>query len=290
MLSKNFGVNITIISSNVAFIKLVFADCIESMANTLRELGYSVYITENALVDEYVNIVWGIGTHYSKEYDLYRQMTNKYKIIFMNMEQLGSGSALLDEEYYNLLARNRYIDYCSNNIDYLREASGLELKAQEFPLIPVGNGIAHRKQIYRYDFAFFGAMNTRRDKILNEFSKNGYRIKFITGKYADDLSNELLDCAALLNVHYYETSIFEVARCLRPVSMCIPILSEVSYMPESVNWMNAGIVFSAYAELCNKVPDFLNESNLRKLSEKSAFFCKASMNKNLDTSIIDSWA
>lgn len=289
MTDKKIIVNVTIISANIPFIKAVFADCIESMANSLRQLGCTAYITENTLVEEIVNIVWGIGTHYSKEYDLYRDMTNNYKIIFMNMEQLGGGSALLDSEYYHLLANNKYFDYCFKNINYLRTISGLELNAQEFPLLPISVENIAKESINEYDFAFFGAMNYRREKILKEFTNNGYSIKVINGKYGNDLSNELLECKALLNVHYYETSLFEVARCIRPISMHMPILSEISYMPESVNWASSGIVFSEYSELLQSASKFMNPQNLKNMSAVSQQFTQKKDALQFDMTIISCW-
>lgn len=289
MTDKKIIINITIISSNIPFIKAVFADCIESMANSLRQLGCTTYITENTLVEEIVNIVWGIGTHYSKEYDLYRNMTNNYKVIFMNMEQLGGGSALLDSEYYHLLANNKYFDYCFKNINHLRTISGLKLNAQEFPLLPISVENIARESINEYDFAFFGAMNYRREKILKEFTNNGYSIKVISGKYGNDLSNELLECKALLNVHYYETSLFEVARCIRPISMHMPILSEISYMPELVNWASAGIVFSEYSQLLQSAHEFMNPWNLKKMSVTSELFVQKVNPIKFDMNMLIYW-
>lgn len=289
MKKESIAINITVISSRVDFIKAVFSDCIDSMTHVLKNLGYEVYVTENTVVDEIVNIVWGVGTHYSKEYGLYSELNKKYKVIFMNMEQLGGGSKLLDDEYFTLLTQNRFMDYCYSNIAYLNKVTGITSRSQEFPFAPIPLSLVNHNLEKKYDFAFFGADNSRRTEVINKLISNGFNIKLIKGKYTQALSDDLLDCSAVLNIHYYESSIFEVARCLRPVSMQIPILSETSHMPNSVDWGNAGIQFFELNQLVSVAQNFLDEENLKILSEKSISFIRENQTNKLDLNILHGW-
>lgn len=276
-------INISIISHKPKFILAIMGDCINCMKEFFENHAYKVVVTENTFVEDAINIIWGVGTHYSKDYSAYLLMARKYNTIFINMEQLGSESTLIDIDYLKLISQFKVIDYNMANLNFLRDHYDNKLSA-EFPfapaLLPKQNTL--ESQFTAYDYAFYGAMNSRREYIINALIGKGIKIKIINGKYGEELSNELSQCKALLNIHYYQTSIFEIARCLRPVADNIPILSEASNMPVSVDWREAGITFYDYNSIESKAQEFLENDNLKTLKKISKEF----ITKPLDTQSI----
>ncbi len=266
-------INISIISNNPKFLWGIFGDCINCMKNFFEQYKYKVILTENTFVEDSINIIWGIGTHYSKDYNTYLSAAKKFKTIFVNMEQLGSDSALLDNSYLELISQFRLIDYNFENLIYLSKNFGID-KSAEFPFTPypLTAEIKISDERALYDYAFFGSINPRRKHILSELASKGVKIKIINGAYGDSLSKEISDCKALLNIHYYTTSLFEVARCLRPLAIGLPILSETSLTPRSIEWNKAGIEFYDYELITMNATNFLNDENLRRLRGRTKEF------------------
>lgn len=281
-------INISTISNRPKFLLAIMSDCINCMKTFFEAHAYKVAVTENTFVQGAINLIFGVGTHYSKDYRAYHLMAKKYKTIFINMEQLGSESTLIDKDYLELISQFKVIDYNMANLDFLRVHYGNK-KSAEFPFTPYLLTTANTSapKFPAYDFAFYGAMNTRRLYIINALIAKGMKVKIINGQYGDELSSELAECKGLLNIHFYQKSIFEVARCLRPVANKIPILSEVSYLPISVDWNKAGIKFYPYDEIGTKAQEFLLTGNLETLKDMSKKFISEAINIQGILSILD---
>jgi hypothetical protein len=49
----------------------------------------------------------------------------------------------------------------------------------------------------------------------------------------------------VLNIHNYcGSQIFESPRCIRPVALCRPVISEESERPKSIDWCDLGVSFA----------------------------------------------
>lgn len=229
----------------------VFDDTIYSVAHLVRLCGAIPVISRNTIDPGALNILWGAGTHQSPSFASLLEHCNEFNTIIFNMEQINSGSPLVTEEYLHFLSLFRVLDYSFHNILALRKSYPF-IRAEEFPLLPSPEfSYDHEstKSNFSYHFAFYGAMNSRRKYVLENIQKHGVRIKIIEGMYGKQLSKELLECHAVLNIHAYEAGIFESARALRPVAMGIPMVSEASHLPQLIDWRSAPIKFVDYDAL-----------------------------------------
>jgi hypothetical protein len=249
----------------------VFIDTIASVQNLLERCGFTCIISTNKFYPEVMNIVWGVGTHFSHDYkDLLKFISPKNSVIF-NMEQIESVSTLITEDYIKFLKQFLVFDYNQHNIKALNKR-GIT-SAVEFPLIPSTKfKIDYDTKplfSYKYDLAFYGILNNRRIDTLKSIENAGLKVKYIRGSYGQALSRELTDCLAVINIHYYESSIFETARCLRPLAMGIPVISEVSQLPENPNWVHSGVLFADFDTLANEATNYLANKNLLLISSKT---------------------
>lgn len=229
----------------------VFDDSIHSVAHLARLCGSVPVISRNTIDPGALNIVWGAGAHHSPPFATLLQHCNEANTIIFNMEQISSSSPLVSQEYLEFLTHFRVLDYSVHNIRALRKSYPL-IKAEEFPLLPAPEFCHdHESPLTerQYHFAFYGSMNARRQQVLEQIQAKGVRIKMIGGMYGKQLSKELLECQAVLNIHAYETSVFETARVLRPVAMGMPIVSEVSHLPQLIDWESAPVKFVEYDAL-----------------------------------------
>jgi hypothetical protein len=272
-------VNLTVVSSRPDTTSIVFADLMESMATFFRIKNIKVSLSKNKIFKDSVNILWGVGTHYSRDFKLINDIGKNYKIILVNLEQLGSSSELVTGDYLECLMGNKLFDYSDWNIRFLRGKFSINPDAIEFPFFPSVNKnfIEYSSSKKEFDFSFYGAINDRRLKILKNILSRGYTIDVIKNIYGPHLVERIKKSKAVLNIHYYDSKIFETTRCIGPVGMGWPILSEDSFMPVKVNWDSSGIVFLNYDEIYNKL-EFMNDYSLGIMSERSIRFLKGLKN------------
>jgi hypothetical protein len=231
----------------------VFDDTVASVGYLLRQAGFRTFVSHSVLDPSALNILWGAGTHFSPPLDQIRAIARPEFSIIFNMEQIGSDSPLVGEAYLRFLSEYRVLDYNQRNITELRRRWP-EVRAAEFPVLPspllAGEfDLPASFPAYDAEVAFYGAINERRRSTLNALTAMGYRVKLVPGHYGPRLSSEIVCSNMVLNIHHFDTAIFEVARCLRPLALGIPVVSERSLMPAGVDWTESGITFCPYADI-----------------------------------------
>ncbi len=249
----------------------VFDDTIESVAYLVRLCGAFPVLMRNKIDPEGLNILWGAGAHFSPTLETLLQYCNIKNTIIFNMEQIGSNSPLVTTGYLDFLANFKVFDYSIHNINELRRKYPF-INAEEFPLIPSAsfcNDYVAKTNAKKYDFAFYGSLNERRRLLLEKIQLSDIKIKIIEGAYGRSLSHELSECHAVINIHAYETSLFESARSLRPIAMGIPIISETSIMPQLIDWKKAPIKFIDYEDV-NDYCIYAKKTNFSEINVKNS--------------------
>lgn len=238
-------INLVMINRYHGLTVWTFDDTMRAFQYTLRQAGYQAEIRANFIDPDpaVVNILFGVGSVFSHSYEELTALAAPRNVIIFNGEQLASSSVLITEEYLQFLTRYVVFDCWESNLRDVEHR--VQLRAFEMPLFPtpdLGQSTGNDWQI-EHDVAFYGALNARRQQLYDEMLAAGVRIKPIANVYGDALPNHLLDCRYVLNMHAYETSHLELNRCLRPLAMGIPIISEVSTLPLIGDWEDSGIHF-----------------------------------------------
>jgi tetratricopeptide (TPR) repeat protein len=170
-------------------------------------------------------------------------------------------------------------------------------------LVPLG----HHPEMKRFEpmkdppheLSFVGTPSPRRMEILDELRKRKIKIsiahRFIYGAAKEFV---MARSRALLNVHLYETGIFEQPRVAHALNNLLPVLSEVSRekegnLPEGpdtvVPWR---VPCFDYATICDDVEHVLSTPDeLRRLSEKSfEAFERCSMPRILERALQETFS
>jgi hypothetical protein len=171
-------------------------------------------------------------------------------------------------------------DYNNSNLDALARHAP-DSVSFEFPIVPALEFFEEAANLQetsrKRDFLLFGAPSARRVEVVNRLLSVGLSARMITGVYGHDLILEIRNSRAVLNIHYYENSkVFEIARCLRPLASGIPVVSEVSDLPSTVDWLSSGVVFSEKDQLGSKCLEILaNPRTYYRTFELAMSFSKA---------------
>ena len=186
-------------------------ECLREVAETLQcglwALGHDAEIAENRFDPSKVNIL--LGAHL-----LTAELASRMppESILYNLEQLGG--AELPALFYETAAKHLVWDYSPVNM----------ARWQQLPLAwaPRLVEIGYVPQLTRIrsaavvdqdiDVLFYGSLNTRRLHILDQLRAAGLRVHQAFGVYGTERDALIRRARLVLNVHYYETQLFEIVR------------------------------------------------------------------------------
>jgi len=218
-------INICIIKPTKEYIHhLAFLEIAELLHYSILELKVKSKITYNNIntSPDIKNIIF--GAHHIKEEVI--KSIPKNTIIF-NTEQIES----IHEDFKKriLLLVNRGIelwDYSTYNLDFLFKSSKIKGKLFE---------IGYQKELQRIemnenkevDVLFYGLLNDRRKHIINNLLKKNIKVKYLFGVYGKDRDEWIAKSKLVLNLHVYDSKIFEIIRIFYLLTNGIPVVSEV---------------------------------------------------------------
>lgn len=270
-----------------------FFEIAMSFASAFKSLGHELFVTTNADDCDGKTLVFGahLITKMGGEID------GDY--IICQTEQLGAGGSLfVDEAYLELLKRLPVWDYSLNNIVVLENHG---IVAKHVPIgyskcmsnIKTGRSAAQigggKNGKQRVDFAewsgiyppvgpdgkfvqdvdvtFYGSVNDRRNKILEELRRieiDGKPIIVASflgyGGFRDKI---IARSKIVLNMHYYDSAIFEIFRCSHLFANKRCLVSEMGKDAslEDAYYDTGG--FTEYDNLINRCVELLNDEGER---------------------------
>lgn len=162
--------------------------------------------------------------------------------IIYNLEQ--RESPLLDNNALHLYRQHEVWDYSSSNVRWLRD-NGVRARHVPIGFVPELQRI--NKVTPDIDVLFYGLVNERRRRILDELRRKGLVVQELVNCYGNDRDALIGRSKIVLNTHFYETKIFEMVRCSYLFANKICVVSEDSVdVPER---MRTEIPFAPYEHL-----------------------------------------
>jgi hypothetical protein len=202
-----------------------FSDCFLEVADAvtfgIRRMGHECELTENALRKDTQHILF--GAH------LLGDSALPPGSIIYNLEQVGGGNI----GNTVALATNCTVwDYSKKNIADWKPL-GVEAVHVPFCYVPE----LTRKMPFvtqDIDVLFYGSLNERRQRVIDGLKAAGLKVEVrINNTYRDDLTALMARAKVILNVHYYESKVFEIVRVGYALANRKAVVSE-----ESADWMD----------------------------------------------------
>ena len=147
--------------------------------------------------------------------------------IIFNTEQIESITENWKKKILNLARKNIiFWDYSQYNLDYLSKTINIKGKLFQIGYQKELNRINHNidKNI---DVLFYGSINTRREHIINKLKDRKINVKTLFGVYGKERDDLIAKSKLILNMHMYDSKIFEIVRVFYLLSNSIPVLTEV---------------------------------------------------------------
>jgi hypothetical protein len=182
-----------------------FEEVAGSFSKSLQDLGHKAEVTRSYSMNTAYRTRIVFGAHL-----LTYQCLTGSDIIY-NAEQVGTKA--IKPEYVRLMKDHEVWDYSKVNIERLEKDHGIKAKHVPIGYHPCMTNPLMPKLDQDIDVLFYGSINQRRRVILDQLKANGLKVIELFGVYGEKLDEYIARSKVVLNVHYYDTAIFEIFRC-----------------------------------------------------------------------------
>jgi len=232
-----------------------FSEIAETIHYGLSSLGYDSILTTQ--LDEPGRRAILLGAHLMNQANVGQPKPGS---IIYNFEQVDIDSKWINRTYLDLLKRHPVWDYSQRNIALLKEMGVREIEYVPIGWMPQLTRIV--PSISDIDVLFYGSINERRQRILNELKAKNLRVEHVFGVYGRERDALIARSKIVLNLHYYESKIFEVARVSYLLANGVCVVSEDGLDPAESQFSDA-LAFAAYGELVNTCVRLLSDHDAR---------------------------
>jgi hypothetical protein len=213
--------NVTIMRPEGYIEASAFQEIAEAYCLGFKALGHEAMLTENTLVHDGVNVMFGVNIY--REFPELRFPPN---VVLVNLEQFVPGSVWFTPSLLGAYGANVLWDYSPANIAAFRTA-GL---SGRISLVPVGT----MPQLCRIppadqdiDVLFYGALSERRLRIVQALKASGVAVQCLAGLYGAERDQWIARSKVVLMLRNDENyRIFEIVRAAYLMSNATTIVSE----------------------------------------------------------------
>jgi hypothetical protein len=258
---KNF--NICVIDFPHA---MAWAELAQLICFSLRELGYGAQIRRNKLENDCRNILIGA---FLLPPDAIKQVPRG--TIFLNTEQLKSDaqSSWWPSDIFDWARCHPTWDYSDTNINEFNNRGIFNVKKlnvgyqRELVRIP-------KSLVQDIDVLFYGTIEERREKILNELAARGLNIRAAFNVYGRERDHLISRAKVVLNMHHFKSCIFEVVRVFYLVTNSKAVVAEVGERTSVEERFLRCVEHTTYEELTDVCVALVRDSERRTELERNS--------------------
>ncbi len=182
------------------------------------------------------------------------------RLILFNLEQITPGSPWLTDAYLALLRRYPVWDYSEGNI---AELARMNIKAAHCGIGYVPELTRIAPAVEDIDVLFVGSVNDRRLTVLKQLATAGVNVEARFNVYGAERDAFLARSKIMLNVHYYESRLFEIVRVSYLLANRKCVVSETGADRAIEQQFEPGIAFAPYEKLAETCIGLLKDAAAR---------------------------
>ncbi len=243
-----------------------FQEVAETLLYALRHMNVPAQLAANEVDAGAVNIILGWHLLSENALDGLPEQTVLY-----NLEQLDEKNRPMLLRLVALGSRFEIWDYSRRNIDLLRGAgfSGT-LNHASVGFVEELNRIP-KAEVQDIDVLFYGSVNDRRAKILEGLKAHGLKVQAIFGVYGEARDALISRAKVVLNMHYYDSSIFEVVRVSYLLTNRKAVVAECHLGTEVEPELREAVRAVPYGSLVQACLDLLGDDADRAKLEENGY-------------------
>jgi len=167
--------------------------------------------------------------------------------ILFNTEQMTAESTWHTQAYLARLASHRVWDYSKRNIERLHEHGVATASWVPIGFVPELARIPRAPE--DIDVLFYGSLNARREAIIDALQARGLRVLPVFGQYGAERDALIARARVVLNMHYYESKIFETVRVSYLLANRKAVVAECGVDTEIEDYWRRAVLGVSYAGL-----------------------------------------
>ena len=234
-----------------------FREIAEAVHHGLLALGHDSVLTNRLDLHDRRTIVLGANhvIHYGLEVPK--------NPIFYNLEQLSHDSPWMAvPAFIDLFRRYPTWDYSPANIEYLATLGLPRPSYVPIGYVPELTRIAPAAE--DIDVLFYGMPSERRYAVLRDLHDRGLRVKWLLGALGASRDAWIARSKIVLNIHYWEAKIFEIARVSYLLANRRAVVSESGADPTLERGLESGVAFADYEGLVDRCVELLGDERARR--------------------------
>ena len=245
-----------------------FTELAELIAYSLEDLGYRSSISMNECYVDSRNII--IGAHLLDIAHIKEIKSRFSSTVVLNTEQLTNLHTQWSSTLSAWISNFETWDYSHANMNFLKTQGVTNIKFLGIGYHPKLNRIK-KLQIHDIDVLFYGSVNDRRQKIINELKYYGSKVVTVFGVYGDERDKLIARSKIILNIHRYDHKIYEIVRVFYLMSNSKAIVSEMASDTDINPIYIDGFYSADYDHIAQSCNDLLQNKSKREELENSAF-------------------
>ena len=238
-------------------------ECAEAFLNGLKALGFDARF---GAPQEPCDHVLVFGAHLMSP-----ESRLPARAIIYNTEQLVDWSKRADQQhYFDHLARHEVWDYSDANLEVLRARGHARVRRvglgyePELTRVPAGA----EQDI---DVLFYGSRNDRRVAVLQQLARMGLKVQALGSVYGAQRDAYIARSKVVLNVHYYPSATFEIARVSYLLANHKAVVCEHSVVNDDDAPLLDGMAYVPYEALVSTCATLAADASARKAFEQRGF-------------------
>ena len=222
--------------------------------------GFDCTTSINRVESGRTNIVFGVQHATPEMKPLFPRET-----IFFNTEQLETLSPDFNHQKYMQIRYwaqqgYRFLDYSRENLAILNAWGAREVMLMPLGYVPELERLARSDS--DFDLLFYGGRNDRRNRVLNEIANTGVNLKYLNGVYGADRDRFIEKSKVVLNLHLYESQIFELVRVNYLMHNKVCLLTEINKSTKIEEDLKELFVCSPRERLASAALDLLEQPDV----------------------------
>ncbi len=256
--------NICLIQPDGYLHSAAFTELAELVGYGLEDLGHSVAISQNRFSPGATNMI--IGCHLLDP-ALIDQVPKQSIVI--NTEQIFNDKTEWNSNIFKWTSSFETWDYSERNVVKL-----LEIGARNPKLLRLGfhEKLARirKSDSQDIDVLFYGSIGDRRQKVIDALKAAGCQVHAVFGVYGAERDKLIARSRVVLNMHHYESKIFEIVRVFYLMTNSKAVVGEVGESTEIDPHYAEGIFRSRYEDLVKSCKLVIDDDKLRVELESKA--------------------
>ncbi len=241
-----------------------FIELAELIGYSLQDLGHEASLGFNQIVPDAINVI--IGCHLLDPALI--PHIPKTSVI-LNTEQVDSGQPAWNPNIFQWASAFETWDYSHRNIQRLKQMGASNVK---FLQLGYHEKLARIRKAEHQDIdvLFYGSMNERRLKVVEQLKRLGCNVRTEFGVYGQARDQLIARAKVVLNLHFYSSEIFEIVRVFYLMTNSKAVVAEVNQSTSIDPCYPGGIYPAAYEELADSCMRLVRDDRLRLELEQQA--------------------